>query len=220
MPTNTIQNYARFINACFEELNLTPDTVLLGHSFGSVACAHFAAEHPTMFSELVLVNPICEPALQGSSRVASRAAEFYYAAAARLPESLGISLLRNPLIVRAMSALLAKTGDPSLRRYIHGQHLAYFGTFTNRRTLLETFRTSISTDVHQVAGRLKNPVLLVAAARDDLGSVPAQRRLAAAIDDATLHIIDGVGHLIHYETPDTAATLITAFLQERHACIL
>lgn len=220
MDRNSVEDYASFVLESFKVLNLPTDTVLLGHSFGSIVCSRFAVEHPGLFSELVLVNPICEPALEGPGRIASRAAEFYYAAGAALPERAGAALLRSALVVRGMSWKMAKTDHRETRRYIHGQHLAYFGKFANRTALLETFRTSISNDVLQVAAQLSNPVLLIVAEKDDLGSVPAQRRLADVIPDSTLRIINGVGHLIHYETPGVAAGLINEFLTGRHQCTL
>ena len=39
-------------------LGLGPDTVLLGHSFGSIVASHYVAAHPGTVSELILVNPI------------------------------------------------------------------------------------------------------------------------------------------------------------------
>ncbi len=211
--------YAGFVAAALssELLGLGPDTVLLGHSFGSIIASRVAAEHPELISELVLVNPICEPALEGPKGVTSKAAELYYLAAARLPEPLGMALLQHPVIVRGMSIFMAKTRDRSLRRWIHGQHDAYFSAFANRDVVLDAFRASISTTVRDSAGQLAMPVLLIAAERDDLGSVAGQQRLAALIPDAELHILPGVGHLVHYEAPAEAAALISDFLHRRHS---
>ena len=195
-------------------LGLGSDSVLLGHSFGSIVAARWAAAHPTAIAALVLINPICEPALQGSSRLASKLAALYYRVGAALPEKLGLALLGNPLIVLGMSSLMAKTRDRTLRRYIHGQHLNYFSTYASRRVLLEAFQASISGTVRDSAAQLAMPVLLVAAEKDDLGSVSGQRALAAMIPDSRLEIIQGVGHLVHYETPREAAGLIDAFLKK------
>lgn len=208
--------YADFVLAGFRALGLGSDTVLLGHSFGSIIAARTAAESPELISELVLVNPICEPALEGPKGITSKAAELYYRAAAKLPEAAGHALLANPLIVRGMSIMMAKTSDPGLRRWIHAQHDAYFSAFASRAVVLEAFRSSISETVRDSAADLRMPVLLIAADRDDLGSVPAQRRLAAMIPDAELEIIEGCGHLVHYEAPDVAAALIADFLDRRH----
>jgi len=214
--THDAAAYADFVRAGFEVLDLGPDTVLLGHSFGSIIAARTAAEYPQLISELVLVNPISEPALEGPKGFTSKLAELYYLAAARLPEKPGRALLANPAIVRGMSMLMAKTRDPGLRRWIHAQHDAYFSAFSSRAVVLDAFRSSVSETVRDFAPLLQMPVLLIAADRDDLGSVPAQRRLAALVPDSELEILEGVGHLVHYEAPDPAAALISNFLARRH----
>ena len=209
--------YADFVAAALDRLDLGPDTVLLGHSFGSIIASAFTARNPGRVDALVLVNPICEPALEGPRGIASKAAELYYRAGAALPEPLGLALLRNGAVVRGSSMLMAKTRDRGLRRWIHAQHDAYFSAFSSRRVVLEAFQASIADTVRDVAGGLRLPVLLIAAERDDLGSVAGQRKLAAAMPDAELHVLPGVGHLVHYERPDAAGDLIEGFLARRSA---
>ena len=216
--THDVGAYAGFVSAALAGgvPGLGSDTVLLGHSFGSIIASRVAAEHPELLSELILVNPICEPALEGSKAITSKAAELYYLAAARLPERIGMALLQHRAIVRGMSIFMAKTRDPQLRRWIHGQHRAYFSAFANRDVVLDAFRASISATVRDAAAQLGMPVLLIAAERDDLGSVAGQQKLAGLIPDAELAVLPGVGHLVHYEAPAEAAALITDFLQRRH----
>ncbi|WP_019482801.1 alpha/beta fold hydrolase [Arthrobacter sp. TB 23] len=210
-----VDAYADFVGFSFTALALGPATVLLGHSFGSIVAARWAAAHPSAIAALVLINPICEPALEGANRLASKLAAVYYRVGAALPEKLGLAVLGNPGIVLGMSSMMAKTKDRALRRYIHGQHLSYFSTYASRRVLLEAFQASITGTVRDVATRLAMPVLLIAAEKDDLGSVAGQRDLAGLIADARLEIIPEVGHLVHYETPDEAARLIENFLAGR-----
>ena len=209
--THDVASYARFVTDIARGLAPEP-RVLLGHSFGSIVAAEAAALAPGLAGSLVLVNPISAPALEGPSRFASRVAEGYYLAADRLPEPAGRALLANPVIVRAMSVFMAKTKDRTLRRWIHGQHDAYFSSFASRRVVLEAFRSSISGTVRDRAHQLDLPVLLIAAEQDDIGSVAGQRELAALMPNATLDVIDDVGHLVHYEKPRDAARLIGTFL--------
>jgi pimeloyl-ACP methyl ester carboxylesterase len=210
--THDVAAYARFIRDVTRRLVPEP-RVLLGHSFGSIVAAEAAALDPDLAGILVLVNPISAPALEGPSRTASRLAEGYYVAADRLPDTAGRALLSNPAIVRGMSIFLAKTKDRNLRRWIHGQHDAYFSSFASRRVVLEAFRSSISGTVRDRAHQLDIPVLLIAAEQDDIGSVASQRELAALMPNATLDVIDDVGHLVHYEKPRDAARLIETFLE-------
>lgn len=207
--THDIAAYAEWLAAFAAAV--APDAVVLGHSFGSIVAAAAVAEGlPT--PRLVLVNPIGAPALEGPRGVLTRLAVLYYRAAARLPRSLGEGLLRNRVIVRVMSISMAKTHDPALRRFIHDQHDTYFSRFADRDVLLDAFVASVSNDVRASAPRITIPVLLVAAQRDDITPIEAERRLARMFADAELVEIPDVGHLIHYETPAVAAAAIRRFL--------
>jgi pimeloyl-ACP methyl ester carboxylesterase len=146
--------------------------------------------------------------------VLTRLAVLYYRLGAVLPRTLGYRLLRDPRIVRVMSLSMVKTKDAGLRRFVHDQHDRYFSAFASRDTVLEAFRASVSHDVSEYAARLAVPTLLIAAAQDDITPLAAQHRLLAALPHARLHVIDGVGHLIHYETPDEAATVLRRALEE------
>ena len=207
LPVSDIDGYVAWLTGFHRALGLGRDTVVLGHSFGSiVTAAAVAAGLATRL--LVLVNPIAAPALQGPRAVGTGIAVGYYRAGALLPRPLGLGLLRNPAIVRAMSVAMLKTRDRDLRRWVHDQHDRYFSAFADRTSVLEAFRTSVTHDVSEYANRIDVPVLLVAAERDDITAVPEQRALAARLHDAELVVVPGVGHLVHYETPGAAADAV------------
>jgi pimeloyl-ACP methyl ester carboxylesterase len=191
---------------------VAPGAIILGHSFGSIVAAAAVAgglETP----QLILINPIGAPALEGPKGLMTRLAVFYYAMGARLPEKAGTALLRNRAIVRIMSITMAKTKDPELRRFIHGQHDAYFSLFADRDVLKDAFVASVSHDVREFAPKIHVPTLLIAAQRDDITPIEAERELATRFEQAELVEIAHVGHLIHYETPAEAAGAIRRFLR-------
>lgn len=214
---HSVESYGRFIAEFMAALGLGADTVLLGHSFGSIVASHYVATHPGTVSELILVNPIAAPALEGPKGLMTKLAVLYYEAAARLPRRLGQSLLRSQLIVRVMSETMAKTKDKQLRRFVHAQHSAYFSAFADRESLLEAFKASVGGNVAEVAGSLTLPVLLIAGEKDEIATLPDQHALLAQLPDAHLDVIPGVGHLIHYETPEPAAGFIRRFLKDHSA---
>ena len=185
---------------------------LLGHSFGSIIAAAAVAAGLAP-DELVLVNPIGAPALEGPRAIMTKLAIGYYRASAALPEKLGFALLRNRVIVRVMSVTMAKTEEPDLRRFIHDQHDRYFSAFGDRDAVLAAFEASVSHDVREYAPAIRVPVLLVVAEQDDVTPLAAQYRLQPLFDDATIAVIPGVGHLIHYETPAEAAGHIRVFVE-------
>ncbi|WP_344819997.1 alpha/beta hydrolase [Microbacterium soli] len=191
---------------------VAPDAVVLGHSFGSIV-ASAAVAGGLRAPRLILINPIGAPALEGPRGVLTRLAVLYYRLGAQLPDRYGTALLRHPLIVRIMSAAMAKTRDPQLRRFVHDQHRRYFSTFADRQVLHDAFVTSVSHDVRAFAGVIDAPVLLIAAQRDDITPIEAERRLAGRFPDAELVEFAEVGHLIHYETPAEAAGAIRRFLR-------
>lgn len=191
---------------------VAPGAPVLGHSFGSIVVAAAVAgglDTP----RVILVNPIGAPALEGPRGILTRLAVFYYWAGAKLPRPLGDALLRNRLIVRVMSVSMAKTRDPRLRAFIHDQHDAYFSLFGDRDVLHEGFVASVSNDVRRFAPGIAQPTLLIAAEKDDITPIEAQRHLQTLFPRAELVEIPDVGHLIHYETPQQAAVAIRRFLR-------
>ncbi|MGO4586468.1 alpha/beta fold hydrolase [Arthrobacter sp. 2RAF6] len=214
---HTVERYGKFITGFMAALGLGPDTVLLGHSFGSIVASHFAAANPGAIRPLILVNPIAAPALEGPKGLMTKLAVLYYQVSAKLPRRLGLAVLRSRLIVRVMSAAMAKTRDRELRAFVHGQHDAYFSAFADRASLLESFRASVSSHVAEVAAQLDLPVLLVAGEKDEIALLRDQHKLLEMLPDGALEVIPDVGHLIHYETPAPAAAAIRSFLEEHPA---
>lgn len=195
---------------------------VVGHSFGSIVTSAFAAAHPASLALLSLINPISEPALEGSQRVASRLASLYYRAGAALPEKIGYPLLRSQLITRASSEVMMRTKDRAMRRFINGQHAAYFGSFGSRRGVLSAYEASITHTAAEYAAAIRVPVQMLVAEDDDLGTPETARAMYATLTSRDLpatstgarerlDMITEVGHLIHYETPHLAAELIADF---------
>ena len=198
---------------------------VIGHSFGSIVTSAFAAAHPNSLALLSLINPISEPALEGSQRVASRLASLYYRAGAALPEKIGYPLLRSQLITRASSEVMMRTKDKAMRRFINGQHAAYFGSFGSRRGVLSAYEASITHTAAEYAAAIRVPVQMLVAEDDDLGTPETARAMYATLASRNLpapsaaprerlDMIPEVGHLIHYETPRRAAELIADFAAE------
>jgi pimeloyl-ACP methyl ester carboxylesterase len=209
--THDLEGYTAWLDAFLRTTGAHGTAVLLGHSFGSiVVSAAVASGVPT--PRVILVNPIGQNALVGPRGVLTRLAVLFYRVGAALPEKLGFAALRSRLVTRIMSVTMAKTNDTALRRWIHEEHDRYFSAFATRQSLLEAFRTSVSHDVSEFAASIRQPTLLVVADDDDITPLEAQQRLVTLFPDAELAIIEGVGHLIHYEKPVEAAAAIRTFL--------
>lgn len=205
-----VAGYAAALELLCRELDLGPEVVLLGHSFGSLVAARLATERE--FAALLLLNPISEPALESSQHLLARGASLFYSLCARLPGNLGERILRWQLITDAMSAFMTKSRDPGIRRYVRDQHRAYFSGFHDRHTLAQAYRASISHTVQEWAPQIAEPVLMVGGELDEMGTPATQEELRSRFPDAELVMLPGVGHLIHYEKAGQTANAIDAFL--------
>lgn len=185
---------------------------LVGHSFGSLVVAR-AVHDGLAPDQLALINPISAPALEGPRGILTRLAVAYYRAGAQLPEGLANRILRDPLIVRVMSEAMAKTRDSTLRGWIHSQHAQYFSTYTDRQSLLEAFQASVSETVRPYASSFDMPTLVIAGEVDDITPLVEQFRFASTIPSGQFHVVQGSGHLVHYEATEACANRIHAFLR-------
>ena len=216
-----LNDFVKHTNPAREDAQPLP-LHLVGHSFGSIVTSAFAAAHPNSLALLSLINPISEPALEGRQRVTSRLASLYYRAGAALPEKIGYPLLRSQLITRLSSEVMMRTKDRAMRRFINGQHAAYFGSFGSRRGVLSAYEASIAHTAAEYAAAIRVPVQMLVAEDDDLGTPETARAMYATLTSRDLpasstgarerlDMIPEVGHLIHYETPHLAAELIADF---------
>lgn len=211
---HSVDGYARWLGRFVDALKLSARPVILGHSFGSIVVAAAIAgglDTPA----LILINPIAAPALKGPKAFISALTGFYYKLGATLPKKIGDALLGSQLITRFVTQQMAVSRDPALRRWINYQHTTYFSRFADRDTLLEAFRASTAHWVSEYAGDIHVPTLLIAAEQDQITTVADEQKLADLLPDSELHVIPGVGHLIHYEKPIEAAALIEQFVTDR-----
>jgi len=207
----SLDSYVEWLHEFIQKQNIKGMPLLMGHSFGSIICAAYAKKYPKTIQKLILVNPIGAPALEGPNKVMTKLAIFYYKVGAKLPDRPAHAWLSSKAIVRVMSVTMAKTKDKGLRTYIHHQHDRYFSRFHSPQSVLESFTTSISHNVGDFAKDIPVTTLLIAGSLDDITPLSAQYGLAKKFPRATLKVINDVGHLTHYETPERVASLIQAF---------
>lgn len=206
---DSIDDFGRWLRAFLDETGTT-QSVVLGHSFGSIVVANALVGPRT--APIVLVNPISQKALEGPRKLESAVASAWYAIGNALPESLGNRWLSAPFFVRAMSVLLCKTRNASIRRWVHEQHDLYFSLYADRDSLVQAYGVSTSSTVADTAAAIEAPTLLIAADRDDVTPLDAQYAIQPVFPNATLVVINGVGHLVHYEKPIETAAAIREFL--------
>lgn len=211
--THSVRAYSDWLHKFLGVLQLQNKAHLMGHSFGSLVVGFYATQHSPR--SVSLVNPVSSPALEGPRAALTNLTKVYYSLAASLPKTIGRWLLRSRLAVMVMSVVMAKTTDRTLRRWIHNQHLSNFSDFATVKVATEGYEASISTDLSKLAPMISSPVLLIAATLDDITDIDSQQRVSKFYRNATYREIQGVGHLVHYEAPDQAASYITQFLDSK-----
>lgn len=211
VTTYTLDSYISFLR---DLISQHTQPILLGHSFGSIICAAYAARYPDTISRLILVNPIGAPALEGPRGLLSKIAVAYYWVGKKLPAKAGKSWLSSKPSVLIMSNVMAKTKDKTTRAYIHRQHLQHFSRFHSALSVYEGFLTSISHSVRDVASHITTPTLLIAGEMDDITPIDKQIELVKLFPHARLIVIENVGHLTHYETPEQVAAAVQSFIKE------
>jgi pimeloyl-ACP methyl ester carboxylesterase len=116
-------------------------------------------------------------------------------------------------MVRAMSEVLTKTRNSGLRNWIHKQHRENFSVFANRSVAIEGYWASSGQGVASYARSIIQPVFMIIGELDDITSLEDQTRTKSLFPQAELVKISDVGHLIHYEKPEKAASLVRDFLK-------
>ena len=208
--THSIQAYSDWLHKFLGALQLENKANLMGHSFGSLVVGFYATRHSPR--SVTLVNPVSSPALEGPRAALTNLTKVYYSLAAALPKAIGQWLLRSRLAVMIMSVVMVKTKQRRLRRWIHNQHLSNFSDFATVEVATEGYMASISTDLSKLAPMIASPVLVVAATLDDITDIESQRQVSKLYSNSTYREILGVGHLVHYEAPEQAASYISEFL--------
>jgi pimeloyl-ACP methyl ester carboxylesterase len=209
---HSLDSYANWLERFLDELGLTAQANLVGHSFGTLVVGRYAATR--LCRSIILINPVSAPALKGPRAFLTRITSLFYHISNLLPESMGGWLLKSPLAVMVMSSVMAKTKERKLRSWIHKQHLANFSDFASVRVATEGYDASISTDLSVMAPSIASPVLVVAAELDDITAIDIQRKVVKLYQNATLVEIENVGHLVHYEAPQHAARYIASFVED------
>lgn len=210
---HSVENYVSWLNKFIKDLQLAEPPVLMGHSFGSIIAASFAASNPKSIAKLILVNPIGAPALKGPRATLSKISSAYFWFGSKLPERAATKWFSSNAFSKASVTAMVKTNDKEIKKYINDQHKKNLSPNTNKRVISESYKASVSSTVRDWATGISVPTLLIAGDLDDVTSLDKQYELADMFPNASIEVIKNVGHLTQYETPVEVADAIKKFLR-------
>lgn len=204
----SMQNYTRWVLAFIKALKLEK-AVLLGHSFSTMMIAEAAGQDLLGKNPIVLLNPVSRVNHKNFAHTLFRP---IIPGIAKWGDKVGRYFLSAPFFVYPMSAIFAKTKDRKLRRWIHGQHLAYFSMFANTKVIGDGFLAGLSNPVNSWAPKIKNPTLLFITDKDAVTKYSDYLVLLREFPQAEAIELKGIGHLTHYEAPNQVAAAVREFI--------
>ena len=165
---------------------------------GGRLCLHLALARPDIVERLVLVSATAASRTTTSAR-ASRAADD---ALATSLERDGVDAFLERWLAQPMFATLADPGLDDRRRNVAA----------GLASSLRLAGTGSQQPLWDRLASLTMPVLVVAGALDTK-FVAIAERMADAIPDATLAVLDNAGHTAHLERPDVFVDLLGDWLK-------
>jgi pimeloyl-ACP methyl ester carboxylesterase len=193
---STVDDLAHFYLDVLEELDLR-DVTVVGVSFGAWLALEIATKGTDRLAKLVLIDAL---GLKFSDRETRDITDIFAWSIEQLPE-LFFSDKQKGLEI--LSQLDFKSMDESaVTRFVRNREaLVLFGwspTLYNPR-------------LRHRLHRVKQPVLLVWGADDRVVSVDYGRKVAAALPNARLEVVEGAGHYGYLEKPAAFAHHIDSF---------
>jgi pimeloyl-ACP methyl ester carboxylesterase len=193
LPETSFPALSRALQASLAQRGLA-QVDLLGHSIGGMLAQDFALTFPGMVRRLILYATT--PAFGG--RDPSFAEAFL---AARLGPLEGHSMAEAA--PQMLAGMFGPEADPAaLPRAIAAQAAVPEAAYRATLRCLTTF------DRRADLPRLPAGTTLIAGAQDQAAPLKTMRRMAEAMPQARLCVVEQAGHLLHLERPDTFAALV------------
>ncbi|CAN7781542.1 alpha/beta fold hydrolase [Caballeronia sp. LjRoot34] len=203
-----IASQARIIEGLFQQLSWNGG-VVVGHDIGGGVAQLLALNCPKYVRGLVLVDSIAYDS-------------FPEPGIARLKEPVGDEILgAQGFDLRKGLAKGLRSGMAQQEKVtpeLVAEYERPFQGVTGRQAYLRAARAlrteELSTRVWEIE-RLQMPTLLVWGAHDTFQPLPYGQRLAKAMPNAELEVIEEAGHFLPEDTPDRLAQLIIRFVKTR-----
>ena len=191
---DTLWDLVLYYDDLFEELGLD-EFDLVGHSFGGMVAAEFAAAHLRRIGKLVLIDPF------GLWNDAEPVGDHLLA-----PAKAQLAMRFHDVTKPDVAAQLAAPADPEeqIRRQVR--------TYTTLGSTSHFMHPIPERGLHRRLRRIKVPTLVIWGQQDGLIPVSYADAFGAAIPDARTRIIADAGHSPQLEQPEAVTAAVTEFL--------
>lgn len=195
---------ARDLAALLADQSVTPE-LLIGHSAGGAIALEMVSQGLIAPRRIVILNGALED-FRGAAGVLFPVVAKLLA----LNPLTGLFLSSGSQSLSQARSMIRSTGselpDPLLKPYAHliGKRSHVDGT-------LGMMAQWSLADLNKALPGISTPTLFVHGAKDSAVAVDVAERAVAAMPDARLHVVAGVGHLAHEEAPEDAARHIVTF---------
>lgn len=206
-----IDEIARRMNLFTKALQLQKKPHVIAHSMGGLVAASMLAQEPVLYEhKAVFISPAVE-AVKGVRKVGAALPTLQYGFGKKAPV-VGPKVVKSRLYSRAATKTIMTTKDPELKKTIYQHHFRNLDFISSIAFYLNMHREIIGTGALDYTSQLQHlDVLIITGNKDNVTPLAGQKRLRDALD-AQLHIIPGVGHLLHYEKPTEVAAALHEFL--------
>src|SRR6266699_3142923 len=184
--------------------------VLVGHSYGGGVALSAAGLAPGRVEAVVLLASVGPGCVTGWDRL--------LAAPGAGPLCAQVAWRLTPWMARARLARIARRRGRPLQPDEHVNWQVWGHAGRGRRPLWRTFLTEQRAllreldELEQAIASVRAPVLVLADPKDTVVPFDTARRLACALPDARLQLVEGAGHHLPRRAAETVADAIAAFL--------
>lgn len=176
---------------------------ILGSSLGATIGVRYAAAAPLTVEKLILCSPYGLESQQDAVKIATRWDRCLPLLAAVITRARIRRILRKRVVVDA-AVITPELVDSYARP---------FSSRAGRRVIVQVMRTVVAEGgLDEPLSRLRQPVLVLLGGRDYLSGPDQVAEYRSRIADGEIVVLESYGHLFFYEDPETAAALISRFL--------
>lgn len=191
----SIASFADDLEAVLDALGLQTASIV-GHSMGTIVVQHFAATRPDRVDKVVLLGAVREQSPAGKEATRQRAA---------LVRKEGMEAVAD-VIVGAATSEQTRRDNPVAAAFV--RELLTRQDPEGYAAHCEALADATAVDL----GSVKAPVLLLTGSEDKVGLPSTSQAMVDEFSQASIEVIDGIGHWTTIEAAPRVTEAMRAFL--------